>query len=50
MLNRSASATQEAAFAKQIGLALARARMDGEMTQGQVTEALGGKYGNDQPI
>lgn len=36
-----ASVTQEAAFAKRIGQALARARMDAEMTQEQVSEAMG---------
>ena len=36
-----ASATREEAFAKRIGQALARARIDADMTQEQVSEALG---------
>lgn len=36
-----ASASQEEAFAKRIGQALARARLDADMTQEEVSEALG---------
>jgi transcriptional regulator with XRE-family HTH domain len=37
----SVSEAQEEAFAKRIGQALARARLDAELTQEQVSEALG---------